>query len=71
MNGWKVWVRTYGEKTWATNSVVFKTKEEAEEWGRGLFLRWTAVEEWEAREEKPKVEAVNAPEKGVKDACLL
>jgi hypothetical protein len=29
VEGWKVWVRTFNETTFATNAMVYKTKEEA------------------------------------------
>jgi hypothetical protein len=55
MKGWKVWVRTVGEKNFATNAMVYKTKEEAEEEAKDLFARWTAVEEWKVEEVQPEV----------------
>ena len=48
MPGYKNWVQT-GGPDWATNAVVFATKEEAENAGRELASRWLLVTAWEPR----------------------
>lgn len=45
---WKVGVKTPSDHTWCYNGLRFATKEAAEEYGRDLYMRWTAVTEWEA-----------------------
>ena len=49
---YRVEVQSDTTGTWATNALRFETEAEAEEYGRDLFQRWTAVLEWRvAREE--------------------
>lgn len=43
---YKVWVLNAGENTYATNSLEFKTVEEAKAYGRDLFSRWLSLKEW-------------------------
>ena len=43
-------IKVTGESKWHRNSLVFATKEEAENSARDLFMRWTAAEEWRAVE---------------------
>ena len=51
---WKVYVSVFGENCdehgWHSNALTFPTKDAADEYGRGLFSRWTMVKEWESRE---------------------
>ena len=42
----KVMVRPTGEKNFACNGLRFATEEQAKEYGKDLFMRWFAVEEW-------------------------
>ena len=51
MKKFKVWVKTYGDGKYYTNAKTFETREEAQEWGDGLLIRWTASEAIEVREE--------------------
>jgi hypothetical protein len=43
---YKAEVQVFGDKTWYSNSLEFKTKVEAEEYAKDLFSRWTQSEEW-------------------------
>lgn len=57
---WKVEVTTTGDKgTWVANRLRFPDKEQAEVYGRGLFFRWTAVEEWRAVEDDEPVNYID------------
>jgi hypothetical protein len=47
---YKVAVKTANDKDWVSNGVRFATEADAKEWGEGLFMRWTAVTEWEVQE---------------------
>lgn len=47
---YKVAVKTAGDVNWASNGLRFATKEAAIEYGQDLFMRWTAVQEWEVQE---------------------
>lgn len=49
-NSYKVGVKTGNDVNWASNSLRFKTKEEAESYGLDLAMRWTAVRDWEVQE---------------------
>ena len=42
----KVVVKVYGESEFVGNGLKFATRETAEEYGRDLSSRWTAVEKW-------------------------
>ena len=55
---WKMWVSTTSDnpESYATNSCVYASKEEAERAGVELAGRWLAVVAWEAR---PTDEPVN------------
>lgn len=44
---YKVGVKTTGDDDWCYNALRFKTEKAAREWGSGLFMRWTAVQEYE------------------------
>jgi hypothetical protein len=59
---WKVWVRTTGEDSWATNSMVYATREEAEEAAKDLYCRWMAVKEWSVRASNDPVYPVKKEE---------
>jgi hypothetical protein len=50
MASFKVAVKTAGDRNWASNGVRFANREAALEWGEDLFMRWTAVTEWEVQE---------------------
>lgn len=50
MPSFKVAVKTAGDVNWASNGLRFPTKEAAWEYGQDLFMRWTAVTEWEVQE---------------------
>ena len=43
---YKVEVQADNTGTWASNSLTFDTEEQAKDYGRDLFMRWTAVREW-------------------------
>ncbi len=43
---YKVEVQADNSRTWASNALAFKTREEAEAYARDLHARWTAVREW-------------------------
>jgi len=47
---YKVEVLVAGETEWATNSLRFATREEAEAYGLDLFRRWLAVRKWRVAE---------------------
>ncbi len=47
---YKVGVKTSGDREFVFNGLRFATREEAESYGKNLFLRWTAVTEWEVHE---------------------
>jgi len=49
-NSYKVAVKTAGDVNWVSNGLRFPTKEKALEYGQDLFMRWTAVQEWEVQE---------------------
>lgn len=42
----KVEVQADSTRTWAGNGLRFHTQQQAEDYGRDLFSRWTAVREW-------------------------
>jgi hypothetical protein len=43
-------VQTAGNgDTWSTNNLTFETYEEAEQYVKDLFTRWTSVTEWRIR----------------------
>ncbi len=46
---YKVWVIADSSGEWCSNGVAFKNEEDAKDWGEGLFMRWTAVRQWEIR----------------------
>jgi hypothetical protein len=46
---YKVAVKTAGDTNWASNGLRFPTEEAAKEYGQDLFMRWTAVTEWEVQ----------------------
>jgi len=46
----KVEVQTDSSGKWYSNQITFPTKEEAEEYGADLSMRWTAVREWRVTE---------------------
>jgi hypothetical protein len=52
---YKVGVKTPGDVNWAYNALRFATKELADQYGKDLFARWTAVTAWEvqASDEEP------------------
>jgi hypothetical protein len=53
-NSWKVEVQADNTRTWKSNQLRFATEREAQEYGRDLFTRWTAVKEWRtARSDEP------------------
>lgn len=43
----KVGCKTKSDTEWAYNALRFKTQEEAEEYGKDLYSRWTALDKWE------------------------
>jgi hypothetical protein len=43
---WGVIVRTDDSGEWYSNGQKFETKEEANQYGRDLYHRWSAVKEW-------------------------
>lgn len=51
MNNWKVEVRVKGDTEFVSNGLRFETQRDAEQYGRDLYSRWLAVEEWRAVEE--------------------
>ncbi len=58
MAGYKVQVKTIGDKDWCGNALVFSTEEKATAYGEDLFNRWVAVEHWRVvpTEEEPNRE---------------
>jgi hypothetical protein len=42
----KVEVIADSSGTWAGNGLTFATRAEAEDYARGLHMRWTAVRQW-------------------------
>lgn len=42
-----------GSDPWRSNNLTFSTREKAEEYGKDLFRRWTAVKEWRVVETRP------------------
>jgi hypothetical protein len=51
---WKVEVQADNTRSWSSNQLRFATEEEAQQYGRDLFTRWTAVREWRtARSDDP------------------
>lgn len=47
------------EDTWTGNALLFPTLEEAEEYARDLFMRWTSVKFWRVVDENGKCHATN------------
>ena len=41
---------------WIGNGIKFETREEAERYARGMYLRWTAVMEWRVVEEEQETQ---------------
>ena len=52
MTNYQAWFLTKynGKDDWNTNALVFKTKQEAEDYAKDLFSRWTLPEGYEIRE---------------------
>jgi hypothetical protein len=46
---WKAWFSTNHGNSWATNSLVFSTREDAKGHADELAGRWLAVTDWEPR----------------------
>jgi hypothetical protein len=46
----KVAVKANNDTTWAYNMKRFAQREDAEQWGAGLAMRWFAVRTWEVQE---------------------
>ena len=49
---YKAEVKVVGEEKWHSNALIFDNKEEAEEYAKDLFSRWTATTDWRVREIK-------------------
>lgn len=44
---YKVGVKGRTCTEWAYNALRFKSKDDAEQWGRDLYARWTGCHQWE------------------------
>ena len=47
---YKAWMFTAGDSKPATNGLLFRTREQADQYARELSYRWLAVTGWEIRE---------------------
>ncbi len=59
---YRIQVNVSGDKdedTWSGNALLFPTPEEAEEYARDLFMRWTQVKFWRVIDEVGKCHASN------------
>lgn len=45
---WKPEIKVASDEKWYSNQLVFASKEEAEEYARNLYYRWTATVAWRA-----------------------
>lgn len=50
VRSYKVGCKTAGDVNWAYNALRFPTREAAEAYGLDLYMRWTALKEYEVHE---------------------
>jgi hypothetical protein len=55
---WKPEVQVNGDPKWYDNALRFATKDEAIDYARDLFQRWTSTRSWRAAESDEPVNAV-------------
>ena len=56
--GWRAWFSTNGGASFATNALVFQTREEAQGHADELFMRWLGATDCEVRESDDPVSHV-------------